>query len=398
MYMPYLMYGYATAILMVLVGCRVCAWSVPGLRGLNLLSWSFVCALAAVLLVSFREFAPKWITILAANEAMFCYWLLFYCATATILGVRMRFLRLCLAVQAIALVGMWYYSYIVPDLTVRILIVSAVCVLESAATAAVLFGYKEPKSELETGPTLQSLTTVLAWLAVMLAALQMVRGILTELYPGQDFVHLNVVQVSFTYVNMLINASGGCGLIWLAVWMHRRDLHVLAQTDSLTGLLNRRAFEELLASELQQQPAGDSFAIMLADIDHFKEVNDVWGHPAGDEVIRRVGWAMHKELRPGDVLARMGGEEYVVLLRNVSEAKAEAIGEHIRERIAVLEGLPGRVRVTVSIGVAANYTVDTSEEMLSRCDVATYRSKEAGRNLVTAYSSFPGKSGVVARA
>lgn len=398
MYMPYLMYGYAVAIVMLVVGCRVCAWSVPGLRGMTELNWSFVCSLAAVLLLAQREFAPQWLTILVANQAMFCYWLLVYCAAAKILGARMRFLSLGLAGQAIAMVGMWYFTYPHPNLPVRILIVSAVGILEAVVTAITLFAYKEPESDLKAEPSVRSQTWVLAWIASIEAAVLLLRCILTELFPIHDFVHLNVVEVSFTYLNMLINAAGGCGLMWLALWMHRQDLHVLAQTDSLTGLLNRRAFEEILARELTRQPVGDSLVVLLADIDHFKEVNDKWGHPAGDEVIRKVGWTMRGEMRPHDVVARIGGEEYAVLLRNVSEAQAEEIAERVREKVAALDGLPGRTHVTISIGVAANYTVDTPGELLGRCDVATYRSKQAGRNLVTAYSSFPGKSGIAVRA
>ena len=118
------MLGYAAAIILLLAGCRICAWSVPGLRGTNLLSWSYVCSLAAVLLVAARQFAPQWITVLVANELMFCYWLLLYCATAAILGVRMRFLKVGLAAHAVAMAGMWYFTYPVPNLTVRIGIVS----------------------------------------------------------------------------------------------------------------------------------------------------------------------------------------------------------------------------------------------------------------------------------
>ncbi len=396
MYMPYLMLSYAAAALLMLVCSRVCAWSVPGLRGLNYLSWGFLLGLVSVLLIAARPFTPAWLTILVSNQLMAGFVLLVYCTAASILDAPMRFLSWGLAAQAAMLASLSYYTYAVPNLTARIVIACCVCALNALAAAVLLFRYKEPVLEPEVEPSLRSLTRVLAWLAVFIAAQNLARAILSVLYPSRDFLYLNLIQTAFTYIGMLMSAAAGGGLIWLALWMHRRDLHRLAQTDGLTGLLNRRAFEEILASDLRRRSGGDVVAVLLADIDHFKNVNDAWGHPAGDEVIRKVGWAMRKSCVPADVLARVGGEEFIVLLRDVSLEQAEEIGERLRRRIACLDGLPGKMQVTVSIGIAANHAVDTPDELLRRCDMAMYCSKQAGRNLVTAYSSFLGRSRAIA--
>jgi diguanylate cyclase (GGDEF)-like protein len=182
----------------------------------------------------------------------------------------------------------------------------------------------------------------------------------------------------------MLNAGSGCGLIWLALSIHRRDLHRMAQTDSMTGLLNRRAFEEILARELvRSNQIGKSLAVLLVDIDRFKHVNDRWGHQAGDEVIRRVGDSLRKSMRPSDALSRFGGEEFMILLRDVNTEQSSEIAGRLREEIADLTELPGEVRLTVSIGVAASHPFDVPQELLRRCDEALYRSKRGGRNLVT---------------
>lgn len=200
-----------------------------------------------------------------------------------------------------------------------------------------------------------------------------------------------MIQSGFTYMNLVSNAGAGFGLTWLALSIHRRDLHRIAQTDSLTGLLNRRAFEEILARELvRSNQIGKSVAVLLVDIDRFKQVNDRWGHQAGDEVIRRVSDSLRKTMRPCDALSRFGGEEFTILLRDVNTEQSGEIAGRLRAEIAGLTDLPGEVRLTISIGVAASCPFDTSHELLRRCDEALYRSKRGGRNLVTVDRSAAG--------
>jgi diguanylate cyclase (GGDEF)-like protein len=195
---------------------------------------------------------------------------------------------------------------------------------------------------------------------------------------------MDVIQSGFTYLSLMLNAGSGCGLIWLALSIHRLDLHRMAQTDGMTGLLNRRAFEEILTRELERSnQIGKSVAVVQVDIDRFKQVNDRWGHQAGDEVIRRVGDSLRKSMRPSDALSRFGGEEFMILLRDVTTEQSGEIAGRLRAEIAGLTGLPGEVRLTVSIGVAASHPFDIPHELLRRCDEALYRSKRGGRNLVT---------------
>jgi diguanylate cyclase (GGDEF)-like protein len=385
LYMSYLMCGYAATLALVLAGCRVVVRCVPGLRGVNWLSWALFCALAGVLLLAIRPFAPAWMTILAANEALFVSSLLLYCAAADVLAIRMDFRSWGIWLLAIAFTVNGYFTYFHPSLTARILNSSGTCALYAVATAALLFQYEEEQTDLAgLVATLQFPTMALAWLQVLTAAQHILRCVLTELYPPGDFAHIDLIQLGFSYASMVLNLGTGCGLIWLALCGHRQDLQRIARTDSLTGLLNRRAFEEMLARELQRvKRNGKSLVLLLLDIDRFKVVNDTWGHLAGDRVIRQVSNTLQKGLRPSDALSRVGGEEFVALLRDATTMQAEEIAERLRTEIADLTGLPDGAQITISIGVAQSHPDETPEELFHRCDQAMYRSKNSGRNLVT---------------
>ncbi|MBV8379198.1 MAG: GGDEF domain-containing protein [Paucibacter sp.] len=149
-----------------------------------------------------------------------------------------------------------------------------------------------------------------------------------------------------------------------------------AATDALTGLSNRRVLDELLAT------TGDApLALLMLDLDHFKEINDRHGHAAGDAVLREFAERVRSQLRPNDVCARWGGEEFVVLLPCATLAQACEVGERLRQVVAAAP-LADRIEATVSIGAAASQPGETAEALLARADAAVYAAKNAGRNRV----------------
>lgn len=164
------------------------------------------------------------------------------------------------------------------------------------------------------------------------------------------------------------------------------SLRKLAETDPLTNLLNRRAFMETGIDAMRYyQRYNRPIATLVIDIDHFKFVNDAHGHAAGDAVIRRTGELIAQTLRETDKVARFGGEEFVVLLREVSEHEAHELAERIRMIIAESRiSFDGKeLSITVSIGCAAVTGHDRDvEELIERADRALYAAKSAGRNCI----------------
>ncbi len=153
-----------------------------------------------------------------------------------------------------------------------------------------------------------------------------------------------------------------------------------ARTDELTGLLNRRGFDERALIELARVRRNDqSIALVMFDLDHFKHVNDEWGHDVGDRVLARTGAVLAESSRDIDVVARFGGEEFLVLLPESDSIDAEAFAERVR--LALAEGASsGLPAVQVSAGVDASSTIGDVETLLRRADTALYDAKRAGRD------------------
>jgi diguanylate cyclase (GGDEF)-like protein len=161
-------------------------------------------------------------------------------------------------------------------------------------------------------------------------------------------------------------------------------LRELATQDELTGLYNRRQFVELAEAEVARaRRTGTPLSLAMLDIDHFKAVNDVFGHPVGDLALRELARAMRETLRTSDVPARIGGEEFVVLLRDTGLDGAVSVTERLRERVGRAEvsaGVDRVARFTVSGGVAELAPGERLDALLARADEALYRAKEDGRN------------------
>ncbi len=172
---------------------------------------------------------------------------------------------------------------------------------------------------------------------------------------------------------------------------HMAELEELATRDPLTGISNRRHFEHLAGLELDHaRRMGRSFALLALDIDHFKRINDTWGHAAGDEALRVFTNACRLALREYDILGRIGGEEFAVALPNTGPDGARVIAERLRAAVEELVVRPAKGNVfnlTVSIGTAQMREDDlVVATLLERADQALYRAKNAGRNRVEAES------------
>jgi diguanylate cyclase (GGDEF)-like protein/PAS domain S-box-containing protein len=161
----------------------------------------------------------------------------------------------------------------------------------------------------------------------------------------------------------------------------KKRLELLATTDPLTKLYNRYKFGEIFDITLMREhwKTGNSFAIVMADIDYFKRINDTYGHQKGDEVLVGVAKSLAQTLRDGDTIARWGGEEFIFLLPYVDAKQALFVAEKLRVSIEKL-GILGIV--TLSFGVSMFMEGDTQETLVNRADSALYKAKENGRNRV----------------
>jgi two-component system, cell cycle response regulator len=169
----------------------------------------------------------------------------------------------------------------------------------------------------------------------------------------------------------------------------------LAVTDGLTGLYNHRHFHERLTLEVERsQRSGLPLSLLMLDVDHFKQFNDTFGHPAGDEVLRQLARVLTDTRRANDVVARYGGEEFAVILVDTAKFTAAKVAERVRERIAAHDfsdaaQRPGKI--SVSLGVATFPEDGTDAEALVRsADTALYAAKRAGRNRVVLYTEALG--------
>ncbi len=159
-----------------------------------------------------------------------------------------------------------------------------------------------------------------------------------------------------------------------------------ATTDFLTGLNNRRQLLRLgvplVAGAMR---TGAPLALAMLDIDHFKRINDTWGHDAGDEVLRRVGQLLRERFRTSDVVARFGGEEFCVVAANTGPAAAMELFDGFRQQLAAQTFEFGaqsvRLTITISIGITTQ-VLDNIDTMIAAADALLYRAKEGGRNRV----------------
>lgn len=209
--------------------------------------------------------------------------------------------------------------------------------------------------------------------AVVIAVLTML-ALAPELVPSME-----PLRVTTIYVTLIATSAFAYAFAFLTRGQ-RDQLLVLARKDPLTGVGNRRALDEKLAEVCAAQTrANVPASLLLLDIDNFKEINDEFGHPAGDQILVRLTEIIELRIRVTDSLYRIGGEEFVVVIEGQQKEQARRLAEQLRTLVEANELAPGG-SVTISLGVAELSTGETPQQWLRRADVALYESKRAGRN------------------
>ena len=163
------------------------------------------------------------------------------------------------------------------------------------------------------------------------------------------------------------------------------QIHEMATRDELTGLPNRRYMQDMLRlEELRARRSGNPLLVAQLDLDFFKSVNDNHGHAAGDQVLMQLGQLLPQQVRDKDLVARFGGEEFLLLLNRVQMSEAQAIIERMRAQMSAhaFEHLPERIRMTASFGIVPVHSVDELADALCRADALLYAAKRAGRDCV----------------
>ena len=207
--------------------------------------------------------------------------------------------------------------------------------------------------------------------------LMLEQGIAADAY--RESIYYSVLNLSLA----LISLVSAMVLVGACVYDQIKAVRESAELDGLTGLRTRRAFEQDVV-ELLEKAKQECLPVSLvvADIDHFKAVNDVWGHQIGDNAIKQFGEVVASTIRDTDIAGRIGGEEFCILAWNCDEQAAVSMAERIRKKFAQLQidGMPEDHRLTASFGVAGRGEGEGYGKLFARTDSALYRAKDTGRN------------------
>jgi len=294
-----------------------------------------------------------------------------YVGTQRFFGETPRHKPWIALISGLMLVQLWF-TFVDPSYQVRLVL--------SNVLAAYLFGLHTWLVWKHRAPTFACVMFQLV--LVIMTAIQLIRLVTAVLEPVGDSIfdtsplHLAYVT-SFVFCILLLSI----GTVLLATERLHAELEHLATHDSLTNSLTRRSFNDRFEQELERcRRYGHVMALMIMDLDHFKRVNDTFGHQAGDQVLISFVSGVNALLRRPDQLGRFGGEEFVLMLPETSLEEAASVAERIRQLCAKNEQEPF---CTVSIGITTYHQdSDTLDKLMARADAAMYRAKDNGRNRV----------------
>lgn len=337
-------------------------------------------------LLGLRHFIYDFASIVVSNIAIIMGVVLIYRGLFNFLGISLRFERWLSPTLVLLLAAvLYFYTFHIPDVNLRIQAFSIAFAVACFIGASGLLHHREIHNRM--------VAKMLIAMFLLVGAFFIFRLLWSfHEIPPDNFMNAGLLSALAVIAGeFLVILSSFC-TIWMASDELQDELSEIARVDPLTGLYNRRAFDECCDTEFSRTlRSGTSLAIIMCDLDHFKKVNDQYGHHIGDEVLRRFAAILKDRIRQHDVVARFGGEEFILLLPNNNIEQGLQLAEQLRAKTAATQITIDRdisLTLSASFGVA-HYCFGDREwsAVLQRADNALYAAKKQGRNRVVALAT-----------
>lgn len=364
------------------VGLIIFSKTQKELKGITVIGSGILILGCGFLFISFRNFVDMSLSVLVANILIF-------------LGVviiseglfqagqyqgKLKYIgRMSVIILPVLII---YYTYIDVSVNNRIVIISAFLSVQFFICAVIIL-MKTPESD--------KIPYVLTSAPLIFAALFFVlRGVVTLNESRlEDFMKAGLVHSLAFVVIELVVIGLSFGIVWIANSRLQKKLTNLVRIDPLTSILNRRGLEEIILKITtlmirEKQPLSS----IMIDIDHFKKINDTFGHQAGDEILKQFSGLLKDGVRASDIIARYGGEEFIIVLPDTDIKGALNLAEKLRKQVErhSFNAYCVDIKLTASFGVSSNQEVIDWESLISESDEALYIAKRDGRNRVEKYT------------
>ena len=355
------------------------AWKGAEVRDIRYWGTGSLLSAIALLLIALRGRIPPWISVDIAHVLLFSGYLAWLHGIRLFAGKRTP-TPVFAVVFIVGMAATLWFHHIDPSFRMRTSIQS---VLHALVVGLCALALRDSSRDRGTPAWRFSL----AWL-MLFSACHAARAIVVfgGDYDGEKFLPVHPMDSALLMGIIIANIAMLSGLTWMHLDRAQAALRHQAIHDPLTGLLNRGEFITRFGREVSRAARGGApFSLLMADIDHFKRINDEHGHPAGDQVLREIATRLSAQLRPHDSIGRYGGEEFAVLVPDTGPEAALQVAERMRAAVhgARFQLGSDTVEITISIGVASYSDRHAGwEALLGAADRAMYQAKAAGRNRV----------------
>ncbi|MBO1519536.1 GGDEF domain-containing protein [Oceanisphaera pacifica] len=337
-------------------------------------------------LLGLRHFIHDIASILLSNVAIISGVVLINRGLFNFLGISLRFERWLSPLLIVLLAAaLSFYTFYIPNVSLRIQAFSLTFALICFIGAGGVLQHNKPHGRMAAN--------MLMVMFLLIGAFFIFRLMWTFYEsPPDDFMNAGLLSALAVIAGEFLVILSSFSTIWMASDELQHELSEIARIDPLTGVYNRRAFDEYCETELSRALRSQtSFAIIMCDLDNFKRVNDEHGHHIGDEVLKRFATTLKENTRQQDVVARFGGEEFVLLLPNNNTKQGLLAAEQLRAKTAATQIAIGNnvsLSISASFGVAHYDAHDNDwSTVLHRADNALYMAKKQGRNRVIGHPS-----------